>query len=55
MLTGAKLIATFFTLYIFNSAHNSLRLIKIRPKKKKIKFAFSCPKRHHCLKAGPAV
>jgi len=55
MLTGAELIATFFTLYIFNSAHNLLRRSKTRPKKKKIKFAFLWPKRHHCLKAGPAV
>jgi len=55
MLTGAKLIATFFTLYIFNSAHISLRHQKIRPKNKKIKFAFSCPKHHQFLKVGPAV
>jgi len=54
MLTGAKLIATFFTLYIFNSAHNSLRVKKIDQRRKKSNLHFHA-QNHHCLKAGPAV
>jgi hypothetical protein len=40
MLTGAKLIATFFTLYIFNSAHNLLRLLKLDQRRKKSNLHF---------------